>query len=560
MSDEKESTITVCVRVRPMNQREVENGSDSVIQVMGDMVMFDSDPNDENRDIIVGKRKKDCKFVYDKVFDEYTSTHEVFLGATKNLVDEILKGYNCSCFAYGATGAGKTFTMIGNSRSPGVVVLTMRHLFDTIDKIDDVNFDIKVSYLEVYNENIKDLLVENSDHLQLCSSPTLGVVAKGISYHSPQSAEEVLSMLEEGNMRRSKSPTDANSESSRSHAVFTISVSQTPKGSGINSQIKSAKFTLIDLAGSERATSNKGARLREGVNINKSLLALGNCINALAKKSSGNPKAKSLHIPYRDSKLTRLLQDSLCGNCKTVMIANVSPARLSYEEIYSTLNYANRTKSIKTQVKTNVKDVQHHITKYQKIIRTLQAENAELRERLEQPSSTPSIVVDSDLQSRIKQNTEESALELEKMRKLYQKEIRLLEKINSEKDELRKVQKAVIVDSDSQRKIEKNIELLENQRNNDLQTRNIIDRKLAKKVKNNMELMNDVQLLSPTKRVHYEKDISMLNLELEKMSVLIQQERSNLKIKLLEQSLSSQVEMNKQTIEILKQINGLLFI
>lgn len=200
-----------------------------------------------------------------------------------------------------------------------------------------------------------------------------------LSLHKPKSAEELLEMLHYGNQNRTQHPTDANKQSSRSHAVFQVFVRQSRKGTGLKSDVTYAKISLVDLAGSERATvtTNQGDRLREGANINKSLLALGNCINALAENNS------KTFIPYRDSKLTRLLKDSLGGNCLTIMIAAVSPSVLSYEDTYNTLKYADRAKSIKASLTANTANVDAHVSQYGKIIADLEAQVTELKEKLE---------------------------------------------------------------------------------------------------------------------------------------------------------------------------------
>ncbi|NXL58201.1 KI18A protein, partial [Chordeiles acutipennis] len=195
----------------------------------------------------------------------------------------------------------------------------------------------------------------------------------------PQSAEEILRMLDYGNRNRTQHPTDVNASSSRSHAVFQIYLRQQEKTPSINQNVRIAKMSLIDLAGSERAsvTNAKGDRFREGTNINRSLLALGNVINALA-----DPKSKKQHIPYRNSKLTRLLKDSLGGNCRTIMIAAVSPSSMFYDDTYNTLKYANRAKDIKSSLKSNVVSLDSHISQYVKICNEQKKEILMLKEKL----------------------------------------------------------------------------------------------------------------------------------------------------------------------------------
>ncbi|NXD15650.1 KI18B protein, partial [Nothocercus nigrocapillus] len=324
-------------------------------------------------------RGKDLTFVFDRVFGEGATQEEVFQHTTRDLLDGVLSGYNCSVFAYGATGAGKTYTMLGSEKSPGIMYLTMVELYKRIEaRKDEKSCEVLVSYQEVYNEQIHDLL-EPKGPLAIREDPEKGVVVQGLSFHQPKSAEQLLEMLASGNKNRTQHPTDANATSSRSHAVFQIYVKQQDRVVGLTQDLQVAKMSLIDLAGSERAsvTKARGERLREGANINRSLLALINVINALA-----DAKSKKSHVPYRDSKLTRLLKDSIGGNCRTVMIAAVSPSALAYEDTYNTLKYANRAKDIKLALKSNVLSLDCHISKYAVICEQLKAEVAELREKL----------------------------------------------------------------------------------------------------------------------------------------------------------------------------------
>lgn len=300
-----------------------------------------------------------------------------------------MQGYNASVFAYGATGAGKTYTMLGTEDQPGIMMLSIEELFRSIEHYSKLrDYMIKVSYVEVYNENIRDLLTDKvptgsaaDDYLELREDQVKGVCVAGVTEIMTTNVEEIDRYIRQGNRLRTKERTDANETSSRSHAVLQITVEHKDKAHGINAEINIAKLSLIDLAGSERAsnTNNRGLRLIEGANINKSLLALGNCINALCELTgksgnAGGAAGKVPHIPYRDSKLTRLLKDSLGGNCRTVMITNISPAFSAYEDTLNTLKYADRAKQIKTVVKRNVLNVEFHISNYTKIINQLREE------------------------------------------------------------------------------------------------------------------------------------------------------------------------------------------
>uniref|UniRef100_A0A8C3KM29 Kinesin-like protein n=1 Tax=Calidris pygmaea TaxID=425635 RepID=A0A8C3KM29_9CHAR len=351
----EEGTVTVVVRVRPSMPNERERAAHPVLRVLDQHILvFDPEeatgPSGSVPPFRGHKHQgKDLKFVFDRVFEEKATQEEVFQHTTREVLDSVLNGYNCSVFAYGATGAGKTYTMLGSEENPGIMYLTMVELYKRIEaRKEEKSCEVLVSYQEVYNEQIHDLL-EPKGPLAIREDPEKGVVVQGLSFHQPASAEQLLQMLANGNKNRTQHPTDANNTSSRSHAIFQIYVKQQDRVGGLARDLQVAKMSLVDLAGSERAsvTNAKGERLREGANINRSLLALINVINALA-----DAKSKKTHIPYRDSKLTRLLKDSIGGNCRTIMIAAVSPCALAYEDTYNTLKYANRAKEIKLLVRT----------------------------------------------------------------------------------------------------------------------------------------------------------------------------------------------------------------
>jgi kinesin family member 18/19 len=308
----------------------------------------------------MGKRVKDQTFAFDRVFDENTTQGEVYEATTRGLLDSVLDGYNATVFAYGATGCGKTHTITGTVQQPGIIFLTMQELFEKIaERSDEKQTEVSLSYLEIYNETIRDLLVPGGSKqgLMLREDANQAVSVAGLSSHRPKDVQEVMDMIVKGNEYRTISPTEANATSSRSHAVLQINLAQKDRNADINEPHTMATLSIIDLAGSERAsaTKNRGDRLLEGANINKSLLALGSCINALC-----DPRKKN-HVPYRNSKLTRLLKFSLGGNCRTVMIVCVSPSSQHFDETQNTLRYANRAKNIQTKVTRNVYNVNRHV-------------------------------------------------------------------------------------------------------------------------------------------------------------------------------------------------------
>lgn len=380
------ANIRVVVRVRPENERELAGAYRNVINVV-DQQMLVFDPQDTEESFYVHgrrqgmrdlnkKQNKDKKFTFDCVFNPESTNPEIFHGTTKDLVDTVFQGYNCSVFAYGATGSGKTFTMLGSPDNPGITFLTMEEVYRKMETLaEDSTCEIGISYLEVYNETVRDLLRPDGV-LNVREDGKSGVTIPGLSIHKPASTEDILRLLSFGNKNRTQHPTDANKESSRSHAVLQVLVQQKDKDAGLSAKVKVAKLSMIDLAGSEKGcvTGNKGVRFREGSNINKSLLALGNCINALAGGSK--------YIPYRDSKLTRLLKDSIGGNCRTVMIANVSPSSETFEDTFNTLKYADRAKKIKIDLKKNVLNVDFHVAQYAKIVEDLRGEIFVLKERI----------------------------------------------------------------------------------------------------------------------------------------------------------------------------------
>ncbi|KAK0630462.1 kinesin motor domain-containing protein [Bombardia bombarda] len=308
----------------------------------------------------MGKKVKDQVFAFDRVFDDNASQVDVYEATTKNLLDSVLDGYNATVFAYGATGCGKTHTITGTAQQPGIIFLTMQEMFEKIgERSSDKHTEVSLSYLEIYNETIRDLLSPGGSKqgLMLREDSNQAVTVAGLTSHHPKDVQEVMDMIVQGNELRTVSPTAANAVSSRSHAVLQINIAQKDRNADISEPHTMATLSIIDLAGSERAsaTKNRGERLLEGANINKSLLALGSCINALC-----DPRKKN-HVPYRNSKLTRLLKFSLGGNCKTVMIVCVSPSSEHFDETQNTLRYANRAKNIQTKVTRNVFNVNRHV-------------------------------------------------------------------------------------------------------------------------------------------------------------------------------------------------------
>jgi len=333
------------------------------------------------------------EYQFDNVFGPESTQKEVYDATAKLSVQATLEGVNCTVFAYGATGAGKTHSMLGNDTEPGIIPRALVDVFKGIRGLNNQEnknqtWQVKISYLEVYNETIYDLLSSTQKALQPCEDPVDSrVKVLGLTEEYVGDVGDVLKLLNEGNSRRRMESTAANQVSSRSHAVMQVNLECTEvtpaTGRGLRAtprqkSVRTSTLSLIDLAGSERAaaTKNTGIRLREGANINKSLLALANCINALSLRGD----KRAARVKYRDSKLTHLLKSSLEGSCMLSMIAAINPSDKCYEESHNTLKYANRAKNIKVQA-VAVKRVVLHTQEAHKI-ESLQAENQELRSRL----------------------------------------------------------------------------------------------------------------------------------------------------------------------------------
>ena len=371
--------INVVVRVRPPNQREIASAQGNVIHVLDDRVLIFDPPGERVKKPKFMQssqaRAKNLHFGFDKVLAPDCTQDDVFNEVKNTIFSEkggLLDGFNCTVFAYGATGSGKTFSMAGTPENPGLMSRAVQYIYSALDRMGR-KAKLRLSYLEIYNEKIRDLLKpdDNLKELKIVEDNEKGIIVTGLSHSYPTNTDEVLQLIQLGNNRRTQAQTDSNPVSSRSHAVCQIEVENCEDMPDIQSSHPIGKLSLIDLAGSERATTNTGIRLKESAKINCSLLALSNCINALCTQNS--------FIPFRQSKLTRLLKDSLGGNCKTVCLSCVSPSYMSYDDTYSTLQYANKTKNIRTNVTRNTLNVKAQVSQYPKIIAELRAQILQLQ-------------------------------------------------------------------------------------------------------------------------------------------------------------------------------------
>ena len=340
--------ITVVVRCRPFSQKEKNDGCKSIVSMDMKLNQVAISNPDKSGD------SQSKSFTYDNVFDENTQQKVFYEECCFNLVENVTEGFNCTIFAYGQTGCGKSWTMQGGN-SPdlrGVIPNACAHIFEFVKASKDIEFLIRCSYLEIYSEEIRDLLAKDPKSSAKCEikeDAQKGVFVKSLTDIVVENEDQIAMQLEKGIKLRTVAATNMNEQSSRSHSIFTIIVEMSTKDpvSG-KDMLRVGKLNLVDLAGSERQkkTGATGDTLKEGAKINLSLSALGNVISALSE-------GKSKHIPYRDSKLTRLLQDSLGGNTKTLMVAAIGPADFNFDESLSTLRYANRAKNIQNKPKIN---------------------------------------------------------------------------------------------------------------------------------------------------------------------------------------------------------------
>ncbi|XP_007459289.1 PREDICTED: kinesin-like protein KIF17 isoform X2 [Lipotes vexillifer] len=358
-------SVKVVVRCRPMNQREWELNCQPVVMVDSARGQcFIQNPG------AVDQPPK--QFTFDGAYYMDHFTEQIYNEIAYPLVEGVTEGYNGTIFAYGQTGSGKSFTMQGLPDPPcqrGIIPRAFEHIFESVQCAENTKFLVRASYLEIYNEDVRDLLgTDTKQKLELKEHSEKGVYVKGLSMHTVHSVAQCERVMETGWKNRSVGYTLMNKDSSRSHSIFTISIEIYAVDERGKDHLRAGKLNLVDLAGSERQskTGATGERLKEATKINLSLSALGNVISALVD-------GRCKHIPYRDSKLTRLLQDSLGGNTKTLMVACLSPADNNYDETLSTLRYANRAKNIKNKPRINEDPKDALLREYQEEIKKLKA-------------------------------------------------------------------------------------------------------------------------------------------------------------------------------------------
>ncbi|XP_062857158.1 kinesin-like protein KIF3C [Trichomycterus rosablanca] len=360
-------SVKVVVRCRPLNRKEEAMGYGTIVDLdvkLGQVAL---------RNPRAAPGEPDKTFTFDAVYDAGSKQGDLYDETVRPLVDSVLRGFNGTVLAYGQTGTGKTYTMQGEWTDPeqrGIVPASFEHIFTHISRSQNQQYLVRASYLEIYREELRDLLApDNGKKLELKENAESGIYVRDLSSFVAKNVKELEHVLNAGNRARSVGATDMNEHSSRSHAIFSITVECSRPGPDGRNHIRVGKLNLVDLAGSERQskTGASGDRLKEATKINLSLSALGNVVSALAD-------GRGAHVPYRDSKLTRLLRDSLGGNAKTVMVATLGPANFNYEESLSTLRYANRAKNIKNAPRVNEDPKDALLREFQREIARLKAQ------------------------------------------------------------------------------------------------------------------------------------------------------------------------------------------
>nr|XP_023026540.1 kinesin-like protein KIF12 isoform X2 [Leptinotarsa decemlineata] len=443
--NQAEDNINVVVRVRPLSDKELRAGENSVVQFPGNgQVLVDGIPGGPSG----GQKPK--LFSYNVVFEPAATQEDVLqFSGMERLIEMAVEGFRCTCFCYGQTGSGKTHTLTGPpglfglkktpySDQHGLIFRSFVYLFQKLQEQPELHFILKASFLEIYNEKVIDLLNPGSARKPLAvrwSKKARGFFVENLFTVDCEELDDLIAVLEEGMRNRSVGRHNMNDYSSRSHTILSVSITSEQPAEGGVFISRSGKINFVDLAGSEmtKKTQSEGKTLEEANNINKSLMVLGYCISSLS-----DPRRKSSHIPYRDSKLTKLLADSLAGNGVTLMIACISPARSNIHETLNTLRYAARAKKIRTKPIVLMDPREALILSLKREVSVLQTENDHLRSAL---SYSGSSIGDSSNERRVIQTPPRVDLEqlaslegpqLAELIKLYMIENEALKKDNEE--------------------------------------------------------------------------------------------------------------------------------
>ena len=528
----KSERIKVSVRCRPMNQKEKNEGYQNCVDV-------DSDRGEVSVNLVNMPKRT---FWYDKAYGMDSTQEQVFQETAMPIVESVCQGYNGTIFAYGQTGTGKTFTMEGDFETDinkGIIPRSFDLMFNIIKTTYNTNFLIQCSYLELYNEEVRDLLAKNHQQkLDIREDPETGFYVQDLSHWVVKAPKDMIELMLRGRELKVIKGHNMNERSSRSHCIFTIIVENSTKDD-TGEHIKKGKLNLVDLAGSERTSKIKDVNGVEGlqaetIHINLSLTALGKVIHALASN-------KKQHIPYRDSKLTKLLMDSLGGNSKTVMIANIGPADYNIEETLTTLRYADRAKNIKNAPKVNEDPKDAMIKKYKDELERLKAAlakanggvemsvnelvsdnniNDDSRKRIEEIQSQ--IIeekkrIQNEANEKIKQleaNTnlveEEKIKLMEELKKTQEEQNKKVEAKKKIMDKLQKLEEKFLLGEKTKEQAKKNEQIL-NEERNELKAKEKRQKELQDKIKKEEEKARELEANFKNQDDEIEKKTKLFN-------------------------------------------------
>ena len=508
------NNMLVAVRTRPLSNSELDDSNFNIISVPEKDVIKISMPTEYIPDDMSGiflageqikiLKVKEVSYEYDFVFGENASQEEVYENTTASLIKQVVEGYSATIMAYGATGSGKTYTMVGKGDKIGLMIRSIRDLFNFVNGQQNKVYSIKISYIEIYNEVLKDLLSEKKIPPEIRTDPNKGVIIQGAECIKVNNENEAFKLINMGNKRRTEKQTDRNQFSSRSHAILQIylEIQEQKPGeiySNITTDISFGKLYLVDLAGSEKTSPSVNMKsFAETGSINKSLLALSKCINLIV---SQNKK----FIPFRESKLTRILQEPLSGNSRIVLIATLSPAVLNFDETMFTLQFANRAKCMKINMKKNVVEGDKEtIEKYEEYIKSLKEEiNLVENEIAEQKNN---VALEQEEEKKEENTDEEKVNKIKKaMGEHFKAEIDLRKRIINEEENIEKLKNDMnSLDYEIIHKPRVNVEYLTNEYNN--------KKKEIEKIKEkiNEEYIKENELI--TKRRKFKTDINELNI------------------------------------------------
>nr|CAD2174920.1 unnamed protein product [Meloidogyne enterolobii] len=527
-------SVRVIVRCRPLNERELQLNSKVCVEMdeaLGQCALIDG-------------TNPPKLFTFDSVYYLDATAEQIYNDIVYPLVENVIEGYNGTVFAYGQTGSGKTYSMQGDPQVPvqrGIIPRAFEHIFESIATTEHTKFLVHVSYLEIYNEEIRDLLGDNKKKLEVKEHPEQGVYIAGLGMHICHNVADCESLMQTGFNSRHVGATLMNKDSSRSHSIFTVYVEALSK----SGHIRMGKLNLVDLAGSERQakTGATGERFKEATKINLSLSALGNVISALVD-------GRSTHIPYRDSKLTRLLQDSLGGNTKTVMIACISPSDNNFDESLSTLRYANRAKNIRNKPRINEdpKDA---------LLREYQAEIERLKRLVQQPQEKPVVQASDEFERERNKLRAEFEIAMRELRSSYENEQKNKEKLQTDLAKLRKEYEKASEEIElakskeqSAESAKKRIKQLEQQLVGGEQAGNeALKQKRVRKIK---EAETKMQRLAEALEMHKDKEDPLLHVyqnTQEKLDALVKEyNKERLKVQSMEkelEDLSNEFELDR---------------